>query len=82
VVELPNKQMTCLKNLKSLLQSGLAILEQCTHLALMKEILECATLLLSFKKGVDFVEGPDNSCQDDGRFSFPSEATYSVNFPM
>jgi hypothetical protein len=48
----------------------------------MEEILEYAALLLSFNKGVDFVEGPDNSCQDDGRFSFPSEATYSVNFPM
>jgi hypothetical protein len=48
----------------------------------MEEILEYAALLLSFNKGVDFVEGPDNSCQDDRRFSFPSEATYSVNFPM
>jgi hypothetical protein len=28
------------------------------------------------------VEGPDNSSQYEGGLIFPSEATYSVNFPM
>ncbi|KAJ7936063.1 hypothetical protein B0H13DRAFT_1853763 [Mycena leptocephala] len=62
--------MPHLKGLKSLLQSSLAILEQGINLTLAEEILEHAALLLSFNKGVDFVEGPDNS------------ATYSVNFPI
>jgi hypothetical protein len=53
--------MTHLKNLKSLLQSCLAILKQCAHLALTEEILELAAILLSFNKCVDFVQGPDNS---------------------
>jgi hypothetical protein len=62
--------MTHLKNLKSLSQSCLAILEQCAHLALAEEILECAAFLLSFNKCVDFVEGPDSSGQYQGESSF------------
>jgi hypothetical protein len=47
--------MSHLKNLNSLLQSCLAILEQLAHLALMEEILEFAGILLSFDKCVDFM---------------------------
>jgi hypothetical protein len=65
-----------------LLQSCPAILEQFAHLALTEEILECAAILLSFNKCVDFVKCPDNSrCQYEKEF-FPSEATYFVTFPM
>jgi hypothetical protein len=60
--------MAHLKNLKSLLQSGLAILEQCVHLALTEKIPELAAILLSFNKCVDFVEGPYNSCQYQAEF--------------
>jgi hypothetical protein len=74
--------MPHLKNLKSLLQSSLAIFEQCAHLALTENFLEFAAILLTFNKCVDFVEGPDNSSQYEGGLIFPSEATYSVNFPM
>jgi hypothetical protein len=70
------------KGLKSLLQSCLAILEQCTNLTLVEKILEHAALLLSFNKCVDFVEGPDNSDQYQMELFFPSQAMYSVNFPM
>jgi hypothetical protein len=75
--------MSHLENLKSLLHSCPTILEQFTHLTLMEEIFECAAILLSFNKCVDFVEGPDNSHQYEGVFALlPSQATYSVNFPM
>jgi hypothetical protein len=74
--------MAHLKNLKSLLQSCLAILEQCAHFALTEKFLDPATILLSFNKCVDFVESPDNSSPYQVKF-FPSgQATYSVNFPM
>jgi hypothetical protein len=46
-----------------LLQSSLAILEQCAHLALTEDFLELAAILLSLNKCVNFVEGPDNSSQ-------------------
>jgi hypothetical protein len=81
VVEL-EKQIPHLKNLKSLLQSCLAILEQCTHLALMEKSLELAAILLSFNKCVDFVEGPDNKSILRGFLFFPSQATCFVNFPI
>jgi hypothetical protein len=75
--------MPHLKNLKSLLQSCLAILEECAHLALTEKLLDLAAILLSFNKCVDFVESPDSSSQYQTEFFFPQrQATYSVNFPI
>jgi hypothetical protein len=82
MVELPNKEMKHLKNIKSLLQSSLAIFEQCAHLALTKKFLDPAAILLSFNKCVDFVEGTDNSSQYGAELFSQMQATYSVNFPM
>jgi hypothetical protein len=60
--------MPHLKNLKSLLQSCLAILEQCAHLALAEKLLDLAAILLGFHKCVDFLQGPDRSGQYQGEF--------------
>jgi hypothetical protein len=74
--------MPHLEKLKSLLQSCLAIIEQCAHLALTEKPLDPAAILLSFNKRVDFVESPNSSSQYQTEFFFPRQATYSVNFPM
>jgi hypothetical protein len=58
------KWMTHLKEIKSLLQSCLALLEQRAHLALTEKSLDFATLLLSFNKCMYFVEGPNSGGQD------------------
>jgi hypothetical protein len=58
--------MTHLKNHKSLLQSSLAIFEQCAHFALTEKFLHFAAILLTFNKCVDLVEGPDNSIHYEG----------------
>jgi hypothetical protein len=73
--------MPHLKIFKSLLQSCLAILEQCAHLALMKKILELVAILLSFNKSVDFVEGPDSSDQYQGDFFFSNSSNTLCEFP-
>jgi hypothetical protein len=72
--------MTHLKNLKSLLQSCLAILEQCAHLTLMEKILEFVAILLSFNKCVDFVEGPDSSGQYQGESFFSNSSNILCEF--
>jgi hypothetical protein len=68
----------------SLLQSCLAILEQCAHLAQAEKPFEPAATLLGFDKCVDFVEGSDRSSNIKGQreHSFSREATHSVNCPI
>jgi hypothetical protein len=51
--------MTCLEKIKPLLQSCLAFLEQCAHLALTEKLFELTALLFSLKKGMNLVEGPE-----------------------
>ena len=70
-----------LEKSKPLLQSCLAPLEQCAHLALMEKLFHFTALLLGLDKGMDFVEGPDPSGQYQ-ILSFTGQAEYSVNFPM
>jgi hypothetical protein len=50
--------MAHLKKIKPSLQSCLAFLEQCTHLALTEKVLDFATLLLGLNKGMDLMESP------------------------
>jgi hypothetical protein len=57
--------MPYLKNHKTLLQSCLAILEQCAHFTLTEKFLEFATILLGFNKCMNFMKGPDSSGQPE-----------------
>lgn len=59
--------MAHLKKIKPFLQSFLALFEQIAHLALAEKLLDFASLLLGFNKGIDFMEGPKGS--DKFRFS-------------
>jgi hypothetical protein len=49
--------MAHLKEIKPLLQSCPAFLQQCAHLTLTEKSLEFATLLLGLNKGMDLMEG-------------------------
>jgi hypothetical protein len=62
--------MPHLKDLKSLLQSCLAIFEKCADLALTEKLFDLAAILLSFNKRVDFVESPDSRSQYQTEFFF------------
>jgi hypothetical protein len=57
------KVITHLEKIKPLLQCDLAFLEQCAHLALTQKLLDLAAFLLSLEKGMNLVEGPNNSGQ-------------------
>jgi hypothetical protein len=73
--------MPHLKNLKSLLQSCLAILEECAHLALMEKLFDLAAILLSSNKRVDFMKSPDSSSQYQTESFFPKSNNILCEFP-
>jgi hypothetical protein len=55
----PSVIVTHLKKIKSLFKSCFAIFEQGIQLPLAKELFDLAALLLSLKKGMNFVECPE-----------------------
>jgi hypothetical protein len=57
-----------LKEIKPLLQSRLAFLQQCAHLSLTEKPLDFTTLLVGLNKGMDFMEGSES----DSRYQLSS----------
>jgi hypothetical protein len=60
--------MAHLKEIKPLLQSRLAFLQQCAHISLTEKSLDFATLLLGLNKGMDLMEGSES----DSKYQLPS----------